>query len=132
VAGAILYSILRGVQVFVAEGYCRVCEKVTVYDGVNDRVFNFGKGLLFTHGLLNEFTNTFTSADFTIHGFWQVNLRNYAPTSAIAFPSKTLIAAVLYAFLRLQAWTCKVWYLLSFCDQCVRNDLFCLFMRVCV
>ena len=48
---------------------CRDCKQTTKYDGCEDRVFIYSKNILFSHHLLNEYTNRFSTQASSFQAF---------------------------------------------------------------
>jgi hypothetical protein len=81
------------------------CNHVVYYDGVEDRIFNYNNRFLFTHELLNDYTNQFTLSETAIHAYISSVKRRYLENRACrSFITQRDFTHIFVTFINLQAW----------------------------
>jgi hypothetical protein len=101
-ARSLLYTSTGATEVAVKQLLCRKCRIWLSYDGCRDRIFNFNNLNLFSHELMNSYTNSFGHLTTPFSSFVDSVRCKYTEMNGGDFVSASTFQQVYKAFIELQ------------------------------
>ena len=104
------YSLLclldQPIRCNVVSVICPDCSHVNHYDGRDDEIFNYNNHFLFSHQLMNAYTNQFRTSDTRINAFHQQMTYLYQKIRPLLdeFPSYPIFIDAWFGFIKRQKW----------------------------